>query len=486
MAWWWNESDMNTSTATLVLVICVQVAFAIRALLRDELTPSARLAWVAVISALPVAGIGAYFLFGEIRLARAKRERMRDVRNQLLAMAPKIAAPVPDMAPAARPAFAAGFATSHFAPVGGNRLTLLAEGDAMMDDILAHIDSARDHVHVLYYIWLPDQTGTRMAQTLIAAAARGVACRVLVDDHGARHLIRSALWAQMQDRGVAVERAAPLGNPLVSLLFQRIDLRNHRKIVVVDNRVSWVGSQNCADAAFSLRPRHGPWVDILLRLEGPIVRQQQAVFLHDWMTHHAEDLTPLLRAPVSDVDAGEVTAQVVASGPDDVYTTPADSIRAMLYAATDRIVLTTPYYVPDPALHTALCSAAERGVQVDLIVPARSDNAIVGAASESLFPDLLRAGVRIYQFQNGLIHSKIVTVDGVFGMVGTANLDHRSFDLNYENSLLFSCPQVTAELDARQASYIGRATQLNRADIARWPVWRRLRNNTIALASPLL
>lgn len=477
---------MNTSTATLVLVIGLQVAFVIRALLRAGLTPSARLAWIAVISAVPVAGIGAYFLFGEVRLARAKRERMRDVRNQLLALAPDITDPAPALADAARPAFAAGFATSKLAPVGGNRLTLLPEGDAMMEDVLFHIDRATDHVHVLYYIWLPDQTGTRMAQALIAAAGRGVACRALVDDHGSRHLIRSPLWTQMQDAGIAVERAAPLGNPFVSLLFQRIDLRNHRKIVVVDNCVSWVGSRNCADAAFSLRPRHGPWVDIMLRLEGPIVRQQQAVFLHDWMTHHAEDLTPLLRAPIIDPAPGDVTAQVVASGPDDVYTTPADSIRAMLYAATEHIVLTTPYYVPDPALHTALCSAAERGVQVDLIVPARSDNAIVGAASESLFPDLLRAGVRIHLFQDGLIHSKIVTVDGVFGMVGTANLDHRSFDLNYENSLLFSCPQVTAALDARQHSYIARALRLDRADIALWPIWRRLRNNTIAIASPLL
>ena len=477
---------MNTSMATLVLVIGLQVAFVIRALLRAGLTPSARLAWVAVISAVPVVGIGAYFLFGEVRLARAKRERMRDVRNQLLAQAPKATAPVPVIAEAARPAFAAGFATSHFAPVGGNRLTLLPEGDAMMDDILFHIDRATDHVHVLYYIWLPDVTGTRIAQALIDAAKRGVACRVLVDDHGARHLTRAPLWTQMKEAGVATERAAPLGNPLFSLLFQRIDLRNHRKIVVVDNRTSWVGSRNCADAAFSLRPRHGPWVDIMLRLEGPIVRQQQAVFLHDWMTHHSEDLTHLLRVPIADPTPGSVTAQVVASGPDDVYTTPADSIRAMLYAATTHITLTTPYYVPDPALHTALCSAAERGVKVDLIVPARSDNAIVGAASESLFPDLLRAGVQIHLFQNGLIHSKIVTVDGTFGMVGTANLDHRSFDLNYENSLLFSCPVVAGLLDGRQNSYIARATRLDRADIAGWPIWRRLRNNILALASPLL
>ena len=477
---------MFNSTATLVLVAVLQVGFVIRALLRAGLSPSARLAWVTVISALPGVGIAAYFLFGEVRLARAKRERMREVRNKLLEVAPKAIGPAPLPAPAVRPAFAAGQATGQFPPVGGNKLTLLPEGDAMMDDIFFHIDHAREHVHVLFYIWLPDQTGTRMAEALIAAAQRGVACRVLVDDHGARHLVRSDLWGRMQAAGVALERAAPVGNPFISLLFQRIDLRNHRKIVVVDNATSWVGSRNCADAAFAIRPRFAPWVDVLVRLEGPVVRQQQAVFLHDWMTHHSEDLSAILRAPLPDTVPGTVTAQAVASGPDDAYTTPSDSIRALLYAATRNVMLTTPYYVPDPALHTALCSAAERGVRVDLIVPARNDSAIVGAASESLFPDLLRAGVRIHQFQDGLIHSKIVTIDGAFGMIGTANLDNRSFDLNYENSLIFSCPDVTAALDARQHSYIARATQLHNDDTLRWPIWRRLRNNVLALASPLL
>ena len=472
------------SGAGLVLLVGLQVAFVIRALLRAGLTPPARLAWVAVISAVPGVGLVAYFLFGEIRLARAKSERMREVRSTLALAAPP-RGPAPELPAALRPSFAAGAATSGFQPVAGNRLTLLPEGDAMMDDILTEIGRARAHVHVLFYIWLPDATGTAMADALCAAARRGVACRVLVDDLGARRLIRSPLWGQMQAAGVAVERAAPMGNPLVSLLFQRLDLRNHRKIVVVDNRISWVGSRNCADAAFAIKPRFAPWVDVMLRLDGPVVRQQQAVFLHDWMTHHAEDLSALLRDPL-DLQAGDVTALVVASGPDDLTTTPSDSLRAMFYAATRRITVTTPYYVPDPALHIALCSAADRGVQVDMIVPARNDSALVGAASESLFPDLLEAGVRIHQFQHGLIHSKIVTVDGAFGMVGTANLDNRSFELNYENALMFACPSVTAALDARQDSYIARATALDQADISRWPIWRRLRNNIMALASPLL
>ena len=472
--------------ATVVIVIILQVGFIIRALLRSGLTPSARLAWVTAISVLPGVGIGAYFLFGEVRLERAKRERMREVRNQLL----EAQATRPDLAMEvtgpARPSFAAGQAISGFQPIAGNRLSLLPEGDAMMEDMFTAIDAATSHVHVLFYIWLPDTTGTRMAEALCRAARRGVACRVLVDDHGARHLVRSSLWRQMEGSGVALERAAPVGNPFISLLFKRIDLRNHRKIVVVDNHLSWVGSRNCADAAFAIKPRFAPWVDIQLRMEGPVVRQQQAVFLHDWMTHHSENLSALLADPEQTPDAGPVVAQVIASGPDDIYTTPSDVLRAMIYAATDRLILTTPYYVPDQPLHTAICSAAERGVRVRLILPARNDSRIVGAASESLYPDLLRAGVEIYLFRPGLIHSKIVTVDGAFGMVGTANLDHRSFDLNYENGLLIHCPEVMAALDARQQSYISRASQIDRADVARWSLIRRLRNNTVALASPLL
>ncbi|SUZ31179.1 Cardiolipin synthase A [Roseibaca ekhonensis] len=471
---------------SVTLVFMAQAAFVVRALLRPGLTPSARLAWVTIILALPGVGLVAYFLFGEIRMARAQRERIREIRNHLSAAQIGRVGPQADVTRQARPAFAAGQATSQFPPVPCNQMTLLPEGDAMMDDIITAIDAARDHVHVLFYIWLPDRTGTRMAQALTAAARRGVACRVLVDDHGARRLIRSPLWRQMQAAGVALERAAPLGNPLVSLLFGRIDLRNHRKIVVVDNSLSWVGSRNCADAAFAIKPRFAPWVDILVRLEGPVVRQQQAVFVHDWMTHHAEDLGALLAEPLANDAPGHVVAQVISSGPDDVQTTPSDALCAMIYAATDRLVMTTPYYVPDHALHVAICSAAERGVTVDLVLPARNDSAIVGAASESLVPELLNAGVRVHLFAPGLIHSKIVTVDGQFAMLGTANLDHRSFDLNYENSLLLECPDFTAELDARQHSYIDRATELDRATVAAWPFWRRLRNNIIALASPLL
>ncbi|MCC5983157.1 MAG: cardiolipin synthase [Rhodobacteraceae bacterium] len=473
---------------TLALVFLgytLQLAIIARALLRDGLAPTVRLGWVMVISALPGVGIVAYLLVGEVRLHRANLQRMAEVRARLTEASHAGRSRAVTVHGADAAVFASGTVPSGFAPVGGNRAELLPEGDAMMDDPIAAIDAATDHVHVLFYIWLPDVTGMRMAEALIRASARGVACRVLVDDHGSRHLIRSPLWGRMADAGVQVVKASPVGNPLVSFFYQRLDLRNHRKIMVIDNRLSWCGSRNCADAAFRIKAHYAPWVDILLRVEGPVVRQHQAVFLQDWMTHRHEDLSALLAAPVPEGGDGFV-AQVIASGPDDMDTGPADTICAMIFAARERVWLTTPYYVPNEALHGAICAAARRGVEVMLILPARNDSWVIGAASESLYPELLRAGVTIMAFEHGLIHSKIVTVDGRLALVGSSNLDHRSFDLNYENVLLLSDPEATAALDARARSYIDRARRIDAAQVARWSVARRLRNNTIALASPLL
>ena len=471
--------------ALVTLGYLLQLAIIARALLRERMTPTVRLGWVMVIAALPGVGIVAYLMFGEVRLHRASRQRMAEVRARIGAVSSAGRSRAVTVDGSAAPVFASGAVPSDFAPVGGNRAELLPEGDAMMDDPIAGIEAARDHVHVLFYIWLPDVTGTAMAEALMRASARGVACRVLVDDHGARHLIRSVLWTRMRDAGVQLVKAAPVGNPLVSFLFQRLDLRNHRKIIVIDNRLTWCGSRNCADAAFRIKAKYAPWVDILLRFEGPVVRQQQAVFLQDWMTHHHEDLSHLLAQEVPETEGGFV-AQVIASGPDDMDTGPSDTICAMIYAAREQIFLTTPYYVPDMELHGAICAAARRGVAVTLIVPARNDSWIIAAASESLYPQLLRAGVRIMAFEPGLIHSKIVTVDGRLALIGSSNLDHRSFDLNYENCILLSDPELTGALDARQRSYIDRAREVPAAQVAEWSVLRRLRNNTVALASPLL
>ncbi|MFT4148721.1 MAG: cardiolipin synthase [Paracoccaceae bacterium] len=455
-----------------------------RVLLRDMMLPSVRLAWVMVVGLVPVAGVIAYLLFGEVRVRRTDRQHAREVERRLLAAWGAGDSP-PEIPVQAIPAFAMGHATSGMDPVGGNRATLLPEDDSAIDDMVAHIGRARSTVHVLFYIWLPDTSGTRMAEAVIEAARRGVACRVLVDDVGSRRLTRSPLWARMRAAGVRLAIALPVGNPLVEALYKRLDLRNHRKIVVVDNRTTWAGSRNCADAAFAIKPKFAPWVDVLMRIEGPVVRQFQAVFLRDWMLHGREDLSSLLEAAPPPLPGG-FTGQVVASGPDQSTSGMAETLTALFYAAKARVTITTPYFLPDAALHEAICAAARRGVITTLILPERNDSRIVAAASEGYYYSLLRSGVRLHLFRGGLLHAKILTVDGDLAMIGSANLDRRSFDLNYENNLLIHSPGVTAELDARQDSYLARARPVSLDEVRRWSVIRRIRNNAMALAGPLL
>lgn len=468
-----------------LLHYAVAVAVAIRVLLRQRMAPTARLAWVLVVVVLPVMGIFFYLMFGEVRMRHADRQRMADVRaalSHLWDRSPDALETVPDFAAAA---VASARATGGMDPVGGNRLTLLEEGDAALDHVVAAVDAARDHVHLLFYIWLPDHSGTRLAEAAIRAARRGVDCRVIVDDLGSRRLIRSILWGRMQEAGVRCVNAFPIGNPLTGMLLHRLDLRNHRKIAVIDNVVGFTGSRNCADMAFAVKPRFAPWIDILLRIEGPVLRQLQAVFLQDWMSYTGNDLGELLDM-VAPVDEPGQVAQVVASGPDLRRESLSDSIATMIHASRQRLTITTPYYVPDDAIDAAIRSAARRGVSVTMILPERNDSRIVAATSEGFYQGLLKAGVRVMLFRGGLLHAKIVTVDGRMAIAGSANLDRRSFDLNYEVNLLVVDEAFTADLDERQASYIVRSRRLTLAEVDGWGPLRRIRNNTLALAAPLI
>ena len=475
------------TSLTLILLYAVQIAIILRVLLRGGLLPTVRLGWVMVIGIIPLLGILLYLFFGEIRLARAKAQRIFLVRQRfsdLMTQGPADTAAPDGMV---RPAFATGQATSGMPPVPGNRATLLPEGEAQLDDLIAEIGTSSHSVHILFYIWLPDTAGTRLAEAVISAAKRGVAVRILVDDLGSRPLIRSPLWSRMETAGISLARAFPLGNPAVSILFQRLDLRNHRKIAIVDNRVTWCGSRNAADAAFAPKARFGPWVDILMRIEGPLVRQMQAVFLQDWLLYAQDNeiLSDLILAP-QPVTPGGFVGQVIATGPDQSATSLSDTMCAMLYGACERVMVTTPYYIPDQQTQAAICAAALRGVTVTMILPARNDNWIVGAASESHYEELLSSGVRLHAFLPGLLHSKILTVDGRLALIGSTNMDRRSFNLNYENSLLIDSRSITAALDLVQQGYIDRATAVTAAQVGRWSVLRRIRNNSIALAEPLL
>jgi cardiolipin synthase len=470
---------------TLFLHYAVALAVSVRVLLRPRLEPTVRLSWILVIELVPLAGIIAYVLFGEIRMRGAEVETMASVRARLSGLwvsSPETVRRPPELA---APVIAANRATTGFSAVAGNRATLLAEDDGAIADLVEAIDGACEHLHMLFYIWLDDAAGRSVAEAAIRAAGRGVRVRAVIDAFGSRAFGRSATWAAMRRAGCECVEALPFGLPVIGGLFQRMDLRNHRKIVVIDNLLGFTGSRNCSDKAFAVKPRFAPWIDLFLRIEGPVVRQMQAVFLQDWMSYTGEDLGEMLHMVAPVMAPGDI-GQVVATGPDDRKGSLSDCMATMIYAARHRLVITTPYYVPDSPLDSAIRTAARRGVNVTMVVPARNDSLVVQATSEGFYYGLVSAGVKLMRFRDGLVHAKIITADGEMAMIGSANMDCRSFHLNYEMNMLLVGAEVTGVLDERQQSYIARATPITLDEIRGWSVWRRLRNNLLALAAPIL
>lgn len=465
----------------LTLFVLLELGFLARSLLRPHRDPASRLAWVVVILALPVAGMLVYLFFGETNLGRRRVGRMRAVAAALAPQARRAAATEQSIPVEYLPPFRVGESINGHPPTPGNRATLMADSDAAIASIVADIDAATKHVHVLCYIWLADHDGLLIVEALKRAAKRGVACRVKADEVGSRSLIRSAHWQSM--RATGVELAAPRRlNPL----HARIDMRDHRKIVVIDNRITYCGSQNFADPAFKIKAKYAPWVDIMLRFEGPVARQNQRLFAIAWMAVTGENLGQLFDAEAAPPSGPGFIAQVIGSNADVRYSALPELFTALISAARRELVITTPYYVPDEPIQLALCSAARRGVAVTIVFPARNDSWIVAAASRSYYQELLAAGVHIREYVGGLLHAKTLTCDGELALIGSANLDRRSFDLNAENNLALFDTEITAAIRGRQQTYMESAREISLDEVVDWPWHRRLWNNTVAMSGPLL
>jgi cardiolipin synthase len=477
-----------SATPFLLIHILVQLGLVVRVLLRPHREPASRVAWVVVIVVFPVLGIVAYLLVGETNLGRRRVERMRAV----IANLPGVDAPAGNGSPLPSNVpvryahlFELGRTVNGFHPAAGNRARLMPDSNAAIDAMVADIDAARDHVHLLFYIWLPDTNGCKVVEALKRAAARGVTCRALADSLGSRLMTHSAHWRAMRQAGVRLAVALAIGNPFLRPLRGRIDLRNHRKIVVIDHAVTYCGSQNCADPEFRIKAKYAPWVDAVIRFEGPVARQNQVLFAADWGAETGEDLGHLISRPVAPFKEG-FPALVIGTGPTVRYSAMPEMFETLMYAARRELVISTPYYVPDESMQAALCASARRGVATTIVFPARNDSWIVGAASRSYYEDLLAAGVRIFEYEGGLLHTKSLTIDGEVTLIGSANMDRRSFELNYENNILLYDPNLTADVRRRQASYIAQSRPVDRAITEGWTWRRRLWNNTIAMMGPVL
>lgn len=475
----WILTPAGTPLLVVFALVVLDLVFLCVAIVRPHRSPASRVAWVSVILLVPVIGIIAYLFLGNTSIGRDRLRRLRDAEQRI--PRPPLT-PTPELDRTARSAFDLTRAINGLGPSDGNTVVLSPTPEETIDQLAADIDAATDTVHISFYIWLDDTSGTRIVDAIVRAARRGVTCRVMVDALGSRKFLRTEQWTRMRDAGAHTVAALDDLPRLGRLAVGRLDLRNHQKIVVIDDRIAYCGSRNCADPEFRIKPKYAPWVDVFFRLEGPVVAAQQWIFAIGWMVETEEQITPVATAPVT---AGKTVAAVFATG----AMTPGAMSAAFvttIESAREHLTITTPYFAPDDALLQAICAAPRRGVKTVMIVPAHNDSALVAAAARSSYEYLLAAGVELYEYPLGLLHSKTMTVDGRLSLVGSANMDRRSLDLNNENNLLFLSAEVTATLMQRQDTYLAASARVMLDEVQAWSFFGRLANNTVAMLSPVL
>ncbi|MBI1336041.1 MAG: cardiolipin synthase [Phycisphaera sp.] len=455
--------------------------------LRRRLEPSTALAWLTIIFLQPTVGLVAYLFIGDNRLGRRRiikyREAILPRRPDLGLDAWKSHIVRPLIAPSAMPVVRQAERITGMPILAGNDVELLGDTDNTIDRLIEDIDAAKHHVHMTYFIYRPDQTGQRVTEALVRARQRSVDCRLLVDAAGSRALLKHGQMVRtMRDAGIELHTAMPVAP--FRQRFARIDLRNHRKLAVIDGTVGYTGSQNIVDADYGHK-KAGQWIDLSGRFTGPIVGQLQSVFLEDWYFETdrepaTEDIFPTLSS------TGQMPAQTVPTGPAEDYETFHRVLLAAVNAAQRKLIITSPYLVPDHTTITALQLAAGRGVEVHLVLPDRSDKPVVDAAARAYFRSMLETGVHIHEYERGMLHAKTMTVDDDFALLGSSNLDIRSFRLNFEINVLLYGSQVVSELRFAQMRYIGDSHTVALDDWLRRPRWRDYTQGAAALLSPLL
>jgi len=443
-------------------------------------SPEAAKGWLLLIFFLPWVGLVAYLLIGRPRLPRWRLERLAEFVRQAEPLRGRLEALPGTAPPAVPPPYAASVKLStdlaQMPNLGGNAVELLTDYGATLERIAADIEAAQQTVHLCYYIFAEDVRTAPVIAALGRAVARGVHCRVLVDAFGSRPMI-PALLPRLQGLGIDTRIALPFRwrKP------ERLDLRNHRKIVVIDGRIGYTGSQNMVSPDFKPGLNYS---ELVARIEGPGALQLQVVFAADWFVESGEFIgATAFPTPMA---AGPCPAQILPNGPASSTQRAQRMVVNLVYAAQRRVCITTPYFIPSQPLQEAMETAAQRGVQVHLIVDHRKDQFMVANAQRSYYESLLGAGVHIHAYREAFLHTKAVSIDGEVAWVGSCNMDLRSFELNEEVIALFYSRDIALRLEACETAYM-RGSE--RVDLARWrqrPFHQQLVQNLTRLVSPLL
>jgi len=488
------------STVLLLADLVIRIGLSFRVIMRKR-PYGVSLAWLVVILLIPFLGGFFYLLFGENRIPERRTERARVsykyYQRWLKTLRQRAPVSWTGLNPECAPLHRQAETLVGLPAMAGNKLTLITNPEEITRSIIVEIEGAVSTCHLQFYIWQEGGLIDRVIDVLIAAAARGVTCRLLLDAIGSRDFLGSTTAARMQEAGIKVRESLPAG--LIKALFSRIDIRNHRKIVVIDGKIAFTGSQNMVDPeVFKKDAGVGNWIDVMVKAEGPVVESLAGTFISDWYLDSEEDeyQSESLQKDIETVrqkgdihplpSAGQCPVQLVPSGPGFAPETIHSLLLTTIYAARKELIMTTPYFIPDEPLLIALKAAAQRGVQVTIIVPQRNDSRLVHYASQARFEELAESGVRIQLFHGGLLHSKTITVDRNFALFGSVNLDMRSFWLNFEATLFIYCEDFTNRLLAVQKSYLDQSLALDLTTFCRRGNLTKFKENACLLVSPLL
>ncbi len=491
-----------TLFSTLILLgdFFIRIGLSLRVIMRKR-PYGVSLAWLVVVLLIPFVGGFFYLLFGENRLPEKRIERAKTAYNTYVKWLKTLRQRAPvtwgNINPECIPLHRQAETLVGLPAMAGNKLILFTTPEEILQSLIDGINNAKSTCHMQYYIWEEGGRIDQLAEALMKAVARGVTCRLLLDSIGSRDFLKSERAKQMRQAGIKIRESLPAG--IINALFSRIDIRNHRKLTLIDGSIAYTGSSNMADPdIFKSDAGVGNWIDIMVKIDGPVVESLAGTFISDWFLetdiaqYNPESLLNDVEAvkKASDMQArpaaGTSAVQFVPSGPGLVPEAIHNLLLTTIYAARKEMILTTPYFIPDEPLLAALQAAAQRGVSVKIIIPRDNDSILVKYASRARYEELVSAGVQIFLFHGGLLHSKTITVDKDFSLLGSVNLDMRSFWLNFEATLFVYCNTFTKKLYAVQQSYLAQANELDIDSFSERGNFEKFKENVTLLVSPLL
>jgi cardiolipin synthase A/B len=488
----WGTAEWVVFVGTSLVALDVLIRVVAPGTVPANRRPSSGMAWVILILVVPFLGFLTWLTFGRTSIGRRRDERQaeanRVVRERVSdILEPALAEDAPEYL---APALHLNRQLGAFPPVSTSGAVLYSDYDGSIAAMAAAVDQATDRVHVEFYIMAWDETTEPFFAALVRATERGVPVRLLFDHLGTRGLpVYKELRRRLAQTSIEWHPMLPL-RPLRDIT-RRLDLRNHRKILVIDGTVAFMGSLNMTEPGYNKPKNHRAgrrWVELTCRVEGALARSLEAVFLTDWYTETGEALWPAVRpAPlVADERPGSLIGQIVPSGPGIVAENNLRLFTTLIYGATTRLSITSPYFVPDESLLYAVTTAAQRGVDVELFVGEEGDQFMVHHAQRSYYRALLDAGVKIYLYEAPLVlHSKHFSVDDDLVVLGSSNMDMRSFALNYEVSMLLVGTEVVDQMRAVEDAYRARSRLLTSEEWARQPYHSTYLDNLMRLTAAL-